>query len=387
MGREIICPGCGLQIAAPTSTASTEAATVARSVTLAAPTRLLPQEGDCPGLLQEPAHFAAAEADAGSLSVVDGLVTRSVPVPASTSDPGFESIDPLATLAADPILDQLVAAMAPGRPQSASEAIDTSSLPLPAPAAEADRPGSRAATGLVRPSTPARGLGQVVLASYASALTLALGWLIWNGALNRPMQVVDRSGSVDSAASAATPIRVAPGLLAVLGQSLRVGELEWQPLNVRFERPALVTEKGRPRRTIESESLALRVRVRNLSQSARFAPLDPAFVRTPDQGPPESGIEAGDRQIGPYPLAVQSDWRIRGESFEPLAPGEERTLLFFSEPIEPSELSPRMLWRLRVRVRTGQTELLGVPFQAGDIRPAVAPAAIPATNPADGEPE
>ena len=72
-------------------------------------------------------------------------------------------------------------------------------------------------------------------------------------------------------------------------------------------------------------ALTLRLRLRNASTDAVFAPLDEAFLRDRATGRPDSFIETrrGDA-IALFPLAVESEWSIVGQQFRDLKPGEVR---------------------------------------------------------------
>ena len=142
----------------------------------------------------------------------------------------------------------------------------------------------------------------VLLASYASAATLALIYVVAiapRRAPGPPSLPADSRGG-----GAVAPI--ARERATRLGEPLRIGLLEWTPTEVRAGRVPLSRADGRGHDEGEPGSLILTVRLRNLSTAEAFAPLDPAFVRRPDRGAPDSLILDDDAQappIEPYPLA------------------------------------------------------------------------------------
>ena len=212
------------------------------------------------------------------------------------------------------------------------------------------------------PAWPSR-----LLASYASAATLALIYLLW---LAPRRSSGPDSLPADTRAGSSAVAPVAPGRLTRLGEPLRVGLLEWTPVEVRRGRVGL-RRAGGGRSQGAPGSLILRMRLRNLSTTEAFAPLEPAFARRPDQGPPDALVvaEAGDGPpIEPYPLAPRSEQSLDGQSFDLLKPGQERETIVATEPLDPGrELAPST-WRLRLRVGPGQTEVVGVRFAPGDVR-------------------
>jgi hypothetical protein len=208
----------------------------------------------------------------------------------------------------------------------------------------------------------------LLLGSYASAMTLACVYLLWlaprRAAGPEPSAADERPGAVVAS--------IPRDRLTTLGKPLRVGSLEWTPLAVESGRVRL---QGRgpdgKRREDKGQdgSLILRVRFRNLSQDDALAPLDPAFVRAPDRGEPDSFIEVeGGEPIDVYPLAVQSEQSIAGQSFAVLRPGEERETIIPSAPGAVDRARGPMTWRLRLRTAPDRTDLVGVRFHKADVR-------------------
>jgi hypothetical protein len=234
------------------------------------------------------------------------------------------------------------------------------------------------------------GLAMIVLTSYASALTIALVWLVATGRVRTRLETapptiatdsrpdLEQGGSRAAARAAVEPIE--PDHMTSLEKPLALGSLEITPLAVRTGPVMLerVAEDGsREQRDAGDDTLALKLRLRNTSKSEIFAPLDPAFVREHDRGLPDSFIElTKDERIDIYPLAVYSEWAVAGQSFAPLAAGNEREVEIVSAPdalgrLEAAGARP-LVWRLRLRTAPDQTERVGVRFAASEIEHAAA---------------
>jgi hypothetical protein len=222
----------------------------------------------------------------------------------------------------------------------------------------------------------------ILLASYASVLTLVLIWMLSTGRVQLRSRTevetatldpgfeigeqADRSEKVEPAPP------IAPNRLTSLGRPLRVGSLEFTPLNVQTQRVEL--ERARlsgadsELRDGGADALVLSIRLRNLSDDAIFSPLDEAFIRERDRGSPESFIEtAGDGRIYIYPLAVHSEWSIIGQSFPVLKPGESAETIVVSSAEALVRATQSMTWRLRLRTGLEETDVVGVSFRMDEI--------------------
>ncbi len=216
-----------------------------------------------------------------------------------------------------------------------------------------------------------RSLGSILLTSYASALTLALVWLIWTGRVwqspsGPPTIPTDSLEAVESGAFLQNLSRLPIDRRTGIGEPLRLGDLEITPLSVESREETLVSLDGKQSKA-EAGTLTLRLRLRNLSDDQEFEPLGPGFVRAPDRGLPETVLVAGDEAIFPYPLAMQSERSIVGQDFDPLPPGSEREQIIVSAPGAVDKLAPSMTWRVRVRTAPEQTDTIGIDFQKGDV--------------------
>jgi hypothetical protein len=233
--------------------------------------------------------------------------------------------------------------------------------------------GSQSIEAMLRPSL-LRSYGLLGMTLYASALTLTLTWLTTTGRVRWGPQNV-RRGTEQQAPNEGQrgegPLAALPlDRLASLGAALRVRDLEFVPLEVRSDSAWLrnTTSGDPPFRKGGVDCLWLRFKVRNMSPTDAFVPLEVGFVREPEQGRLESFIEAGEQTIGLFPLAQTSEWVVDGEEFPKLAPGEERELIVVSAPAATRKLAARMIWRLRLRVAAGKTTVVGVNFTRGDVR-------------------
>jgi hypothetical protein len=153
-----------------------------------------------------------------------------------------------------------------------------------------------------------------------------------------------------------------------------VGSLEITALGLKEGRvileqvPSSVRRKKRSIRDGGKGALRLRVRLRNLSEDATFAPLDATFVREPDRGLPDSYLETGRGDfIDSYPLAAQSEWSIVGQTFPQLGPGESAETVVVSAPDAMEQVADPMTWRLRVRVGPDRAEVIGLRFARHEI--------------------
>jgi hypothetical protein len=230
---------------------------------------------------------------------------------------------------------------------------------------------------------PARGThwAMVLLASYASAVTLGLIWVLWGQRLPRE-RAAGESDLFPPARTAADPGHRAglsrkqvppPPLpedrIMALGQSLRVGSLEVAPLEVSAGSVLLKRAINEfQKRFGGDDALKLKLRLKNLSADSILVPLDEAFIRERGRGIHDSFIELGPNQkLDLFPLAVESEWSILGQEFRELEPGESFETLVVSAPGAVGRLGPEMLWRIRLRTDINQTETIGVRFRAADV--------------------
>jgi hypothetical protein len=212
----------------------------------------------------------------------------------------------------------------------------------------------------------------ILLVSYASAITLALGWTLWRTPRVRetPAEApaaetpptVGRQAGLSRKVGLPEPV-ISEHLLA-LKKPLQVGSLEVTPLEVRRERVALqrTSFSGKvDRRDGGKNALVLRLKLRNTSKDEVFAPLDQAFLREQEKKLVDSFLETGaGERVYPFPLAVESEWSIIGQEFGELRPGETRVVTIVSAPEAPGDEAGPFTWRVRLRTGIDRTDVIGV---------------------------
>jgi hypothetical protein len=229
--------------------------------------------------------------------------------------------------------------------------------------------------------------------SYASAVTLALIWIVWTGRSFRPVELPSKSASQTSVEAGSkdgelTPAAALPALpaenLTTLKKTVRIGELEITPLEIVVAPLELVRSiEPADYRRLESDSLVLRLKLTNISRDHAFAPLERAFVR--EQGSPldRSYIATSGRtEIGLFSLAFDSEWLIQGQEFAVLKPSESVKTIIASEPGAPERMTGEMTWRVRLRIGPYRSDMIGVKFTKDEVtRTAVPNAAAPENEP------
>lgn len=276
------------------------------------------------------------------------------PLPAAPDDAIFEFV-PVAGLPTSTHSDDREAAIAALAPTIAPPAPRRGPTPAPASAPRSD--GAR---------SPLRWL----LPSYASALTLALLWMLATGriALRTPARPSTAPPAVSPVAEEA-PLMAIPSTHRVrLGGTLRLGDLEIRPAEIRLG-PVPLRSSTDPDgyRHGGDDALWLRLHLRNVSEGESLRPLDPASARRPDHGRPDSLIETDRAPLTVFPLAASSEWSIEGQEFPRLDPGEEADVWIVSEPNTRPRLAARMLWRIRLHTAADRADLIGVELTRDDL--------------------
>jgi hypothetical protein len=219
-----------------------------------------------------------------------------------------------------------------------------------------------------RPSWPL-----VLLGSYASAVTMALAWLLWTGygRANPLPETLPAATRLDPSARMAGLTRLGEDRLTTLGKSLTVGSLEFTPLEITAGPVRLERVRPDGRRVASdggTDALVLRARFKNVSKDETFAPLDPGFIRQPDAGYSDTVIESSGGPIEAYPLAVASERAVVGQSFAEIRPGASVETILVSEGDAKAKLSGAMTWRVKLRVSPDQSAIVGVTFGPEDVR-------------------
>jgi hypothetical protein len=216
------------------------------------------------------------------------------------------------------------------------------------------------------------------LMSYSSAVTLALTWVLWTG---RALRTTDPS-SANTAQNEAEPvaktvdIEPSPTLpplpdenVVRLNKPLHIGDLEITPVAIVVAPLDLYRSIGRTEwRHEEFPSLVLRLKLRNISTSHTFAPLERAFVREQTSALDRSSIVTPDGNcIRLYYLALESEWSIVGQEFTVLEPGDSVVTLIGTKPGAAERLTGEMTWRVRLRIGPYRSDVIGVRFDKYDV--------------------
>ena len=223
----------------------------------------------------------------------------------------------------------------------------------------------------------------VLLASYASAVTLALGWTLWKSRGREKVEDAPRSPVVaipESARQSGLSRKVEPPEplagehVAKIGQTIKVGSLEITPIDVKrqdvwLQRMNTYASPGR--KEGGKRALVLRLKLRNTSTDAVFSPLDQAYLRERGKQVLDTFIQtANDERVYPFPLALDSEWSIVGQDLSELRPGESRVAAIVSAPEAPPDGAGPFTWRVRLRTDINRTDAVGVRWPD---KPAVNP--------------
>ncbi len=229
-------------------------------------------------------------------------------------------------------------------------------------------------------SEPTIAWSQVLLMSYASAITLALIWMLWTGrwsSTSAPVSpsidlpVIDSSSRTLDAIPATAPRPIPPENRARLGQTIQLGDLEITPLTVISAPIELVRSIEPHKRRREQECLVLRLRMRNLSKEHAITPLGPELTRDRGLRPSEPYISTSQGpSIRLFPLAVDSEWAIVGQEFNILQPADTTETFVAAEPSSALNVTDEMTWRVRIQTGVYRTDMLAVPFSKAEIHPA-----------------
>ncbi|MGZ3469500.1 MAG: hypothetical protein ACXWO1_06805 [Isosphaeraceae bacterium] len=328
------------------------------------------------------------------------------PAPLDVTKPPTSSADDLSLLLAqsapDPYLAEGVGtsdAVDPGKPRTdidgagsassldslspSENVLDITFSPSPhtQPASHKPAASSAGAAGKMQDEVVAPRISWPLLlvSSYASALTLALGFILWTGwGLSRP-DFSPSSGPVPGS-NGASPSRgasltgdvllplPAPNVTD-LGRLVRLGELEVTPRSIARRSVRLLRLQGTAKgRRVSSPTLVMILELANRSTSSTCAPLDPAIVRDPVPAVDQSFIEVpGGRRIAMFRMAIESEWSIRNQDFPALEPGELADTILVSEPVAMSDLTGTMIWHVKLRTAPYRTDVLGVRFMAEQV--------------------
>ncbi len=328
-----------------------------------------------------PAAWAVTKPTTSSADDLNLLLAQSNPDPYLAE--GVETSEPVEP--GKPIVD-----IDAGEPVSSLHSLSSSENELGiafSPSPDALAPAQPPAAGMPEPTVGIPGeevalrisWPLLLVSSYASALTLALGFILWTGrGLSRPGNSTATEPIL--ATTSASPGRGASGAggdvlplpapnVTDLGRPLRLGELEVTPRSIARRPVDLLRLEGTAEGEQESPpTLVLTLELANLSRTNTFAPLDPALVRDTVPAVDQSFIEVpGGRRIAMLRLAIESEWSIRDQVFRALKPGETVETILVSEPVPLADLEGTMTWHVKLRTAPFRTDVLGVRFMAEQV--------------------
>ncbi len=219
----------------------------------------------------------------------------------------------------------------------------------------------------------------ILLLSYSSAVTFGLAWVLFTGRTihksaepapaESPRAADLHAGKASDAAArvALPPIPIEN--VALVGQTVRIGDLEITPLSVTLAPVELVrTIEPVEYRVEEMNSLVLRLKLTNLSNTDSLKPLAHSLISDAASPLDRSSVALhGGGKIDLYPLAVESEWLIAGQEFSILEPRESVATLVASEPVREERLRDEMTWRIRLRIGPYRTDVLAVPFRRSEL--------------------
>ena len=227
------------------------------------------------------------------------------------------------------------------------------------------------------PEESRTGWSRVLLASYASAVTLGLVWFVMKDRAlesSRPAVAPARAEKTQSPITGNLSKTVQPPEpilgehFAKLGKPIKIGSLEITPLDVKrqgikLQRTNLIAspefrEEGK-------KALVLRLKLKNLSNDAVFAPLDPAYLREGGEKRVDTFVTTADGEIVyPYRLAMESEWSIVGQDLKELRPGESKIVAIATAADAPPDEAGPFTWRIRLRTGIDRTDLIGLVWPA-----------------------
>jgi hypothetical protein len=240
----------------------------------------------------------------------------------------------------------------------------------------------------------------VPLISYSILATVAVVLLYQRQQSARdPLEAIpdqgDNKGAVRGKATGG-PVRLPspdsplpPRLRTTLGKPLALGDLEVTPLKIGRRRIGFRQGKADHVDRAGEDSLALELRLRNVSKDVTFRPLDPFFVRQVKRSmeyPPYTYLEVGSRHFfcGPLSEELRKNLHmvVAGQDLDrELGPGQEFSTFICTDPDEHAvaavdKASGPCVWRVQVRrglVAVGgrevpATAVVGVEFRRDEVR-------------------
>jgi hypothetical protein len=223
----------------------------------------------------------------------------------------------------------------------------------------------------------------ILVASYASALTIALLWQAWKGGWNTKARPVGQAESAPAPGSDTDnrvdsyrvdpPSKLGEDRKVKIGQPIRLGEIEITPQSIEVGKVTL--RHDRVDGSIEFkgagvDAIWLNLTIKNKSEVLVFTPIDERLVRQPDRRLPDSFLQNGDgERIYTFPLPIRSEWAITHQLFPSLRPGECADVLVVSDVDALRRVHGPMAWRLKVHAEPDKTEEFEVTFDGSEVKP------------------
>lgn len=232
----------------------------------------------------------------------------------------------------------------------------------------------------------------LVLISYASAITLALLFLLFRDATSKPqphqLESLPDVAPLKEGQFLHYPVEapLPPGHVLPLGEKQRLGNIEIEPLRVTKEPVEFVHYTGdrKKQKPASGEVLKLWLRLTNVSQDQQIAPLDAELLFTRKLAS-DGRLVANNfvyrredkDENGPFVFVfdhpLTSDWDLAGQQLgHVLEPGESVEVYIPSDEAGLAQLSGECLWRIHFRkgfspAGNGVTTLVDVAFSTDEV--------------------
>lgn len=210
----------------------------------------------------------------------------------------------------------------------------------------------------------------VILGSYASAVTLALIWVLATGKTlpRHRVQAPNREFEAPPLIFPRAFEPIAPDGSVNLGETIAVGDLEVMPLMV-LHRTARISEGAGLEDSGQEvpNCLTLTIRLKNTSVDRELTPLEPPSAWNEGFGEAHY-VELGTRRrILALALNWESNEAIDSQSPPVIAPGAVADVVLVSEPVAFGRLAGPLTWWITLRTGEDETETIGVRFSRRDV--------------------
>lgn len=256
---------------------------------------------------------------------------------------------------------------------------------------------SEPATDAAAASDPEKknNLGLVLLASYASAITLIALFLLMRGSGSGDAKHLESLPDVAPEAESEltyVPVnaKLPPGHTLTIGEKRRFGNIEVEPLEVVYEPIEFIhySPTSKLTRSPSEPVYKLRVRFTNVSEDQQIAPLDGRILlrwvmKTEQQREYSNqylfvdGQDASAPEIPIYRHSRTSDWDLKDQNLgKVLAPGESYVTFVPSAENVEDMLAGKLNWRMQFRKGfsskgNGVTTIVDVAFDSQDVKKEV----------------